>query len=139
MTKEALGMIETRGLIASIEAADAMVKAANVTLIGQVQNRCRVGYGYGPRRCRRGQSGKPTQAQLLLRKWEKWFPSMLSRGRIQTSRESCLRASRRSWNLHCRTHKDPFRITCVGHRPGGMTDGRRTDHQGYARSYEARG
>ena len=37
MTKEALGMIETRGLIANIEAADAMVKAANVTLIGQVK------------------------------------------------------------------------------------------------------
>ena len=34
--KIALGMIETRGLIGSIEAADAMVKAANVTLIGKV-------------------------------------------------------------------------------------------------------
>ena len=33
---EALGMIETRGLIGSIEAADAMVKAANVHLIGKV-------------------------------------------------------------------------------------------------------
>ena len=32
----ALGMIETRGLIGSIEAADAMVKAADVTLIGKV-------------------------------------------------------------------------------------------------------
>ena len=31
----ALGMIETRGLVASIEAADTMVKAANVTIIGQ--------------------------------------------------------------------------------------------------------
>ena len=31
---EALGMVETRGLVASIEAADAMVKAANVVLIG---------------------------------------------------------------------------------------------------------
>ena len=31
---EALGMVETRGLVASIEAADAMVKAANVSLIG---------------------------------------------------------------------------------------------------------
>lgn len=31
----ALGMIETRGLVASVEAADAMVKAANVTLIGK--------------------------------------------------------------------------------------------------------
>ena len=35
--KEALGMVETRGLIGSIEAADAMVKAANVRLIGKVQ------------------------------------------------------------------------------------------------------
>ena len=31
-TTQALGMIETRGLIGSVEAADAMVKAANVTL-----------------------------------------------------------------------------------------------------------
>ena len=35
MSQEALGMVETRGLVASIEAADAMVKAANVTLIGK--------------------------------------------------------------------------------------------------------
>lgn len=34
MEQQALGMIETRGLVAAIEAADAMVKAANVTLIG---------------------------------------------------------------------------------------------------------
>ncbi len=38
----ALGMIETRGLIAAIEAADAMVKAANVRLIGQE----RIGSGF---------------------------------------------------------------------------------------------
>ena len=35
MADRALGMIETRGLIASIEAADAMVKAAKVQLIGK--------------------------------------------------------------------------------------------------------
>ena len=36
MTKnEALCMIETKGLVGAIEAADAMVKAANVTLIGK--------------------------------------------------------------------------------------------------------
>ncbi|MGC9157344.1 MAG: BMC domain-containing protein [Terracidiphilus sp.] len=35
--KEALGLIETRGLVASIEAADAMVKAANVVLVGQTK------------------------------------------------------------------------------------------------------
>ncbi len=34
MAQEALGMIETRGLVAAIEAADAMVKAAEVVLIG---------------------------------------------------------------------------------------------------------
>jgi ethanolamine utilization protein EutM len=39
---EALGMIETRGLVASIEAADAMVKAANVVLIGKEY----IGAGY---------------------------------------------------------------------------------------------
>ncbi|NCO41530.1 MAG: ethanolamine utilization protein EutM [Armatimonadetes bacterium CG_4_10_14_3_um_filter_66_18] len=35
MALEALGMVETRGLVGAIEAADAMVKAANVTLIGK--------------------------------------------------------------------------------------------------------
>jgi microcompartment protein CcmL/EutN len=35
MSQEALGMIETRGLVGAVEAADAMVKAANVHLIGQ--------------------------------------------------------------------------------------------------------
>ncbi len=35
MEKQALGMVETKGLIGAIEAADAMVKAANVTLIGK--------------------------------------------------------------------------------------------------------
>ena len=32
---QALGMIETKGLVGAIEAADAMVKAANVRLVGQ--------------------------------------------------------------------------------------------------------
>ena len=35
MKYDALGMVETKGLVGSIEAADAMVKAANVTLIGK--------------------------------------------------------------------------------------------------------
>ena len=35
MSLEALGMIETKGLVGSIEAADAMVKAANVLLVGK--------------------------------------------------------------------------------------------------------
>ncbi len=35
--QSALGMIETRGIVASIEAADAMVKAANVTIVGHTK------------------------------------------------------------------------------------------------------
>lgn len=35
MNQDALGMVETKGLIGAIEAADAMVKAANVMLIGK--------------------------------------------------------------------------------------------------------
>jgi len=42
MPTQALGMVETRGLVGAIEAADAMVKAANVTLIGRVD----IGGGY---------------------------------------------------------------------------------------------
>ncbi len=37
MTLEALGMIETKGLVGAIEAADAMVKTANVVLVGREQ------------------------------------------------------------------------------------------------------
>lgn len=37
MSNEAIGLIETRGLVAQIEASDAMLKAANVTLVDQVQ------------------------------------------------------------------------------------------------------
>lgn len=42
MAQEALGLVETKGLIGSIEAADAMVKAANVLLIGKEY----IGAGY---------------------------------------------------------------------------------------------
>lgn len=36
-TLTALGMVETKGFVGAVEAADAMVKAANVTLVGQTQ------------------------------------------------------------------------------------------------------
>ncbi len=42
MSLEALGMIETKGFVGAVEAADAMVKAANVTLIGKEY----IGAGY---------------------------------------------------------------------------------------------
>jgi microcompartment protein CcmL/EutN len=45
---EALGLIETRGLVALVEAADAMVKAAKVTLVGWEK----IGSGYVTVMCR---------------------------------------------------------------------------------------
>jgi len=42
MAFDALGMVETRGLIGAVEAADAMVKAANVVLVGKEY----IGQGY---------------------------------------------------------------------------------------------
>jgi ethanolamine utilization protein EutM len=42
MSQDALGLVETKGLIGAVEAADAMVKAANVTLIGKEY----IGAGY---------------------------------------------------------------------------------------------
>lgn len=42
VSAEALGLVETKGLIGSIEAADAMVKAANVVLVGKEY----IGQGY---------------------------------------------------------------------------------------------
>ena len=42
MSLEALGMVETKGLVGSIEAADAMVKSANVILVGKEY----IGAGY---------------------------------------------------------------------------------------------
>jgi ethanolamine utilization protein EutM len=42
MNTEALGMIETKGFVAAVEAADAMVKAANVVLVGREY----IGAGY---------------------------------------------------------------------------------------------
>ena len=42
MSQEALGLLETKGLIGAVEAADAMVKAANVILIGKEY----IGAGY---------------------------------------------------------------------------------------------
>jgi ethanolamine utilization protein EutM len=42
MSMDALGMVETKGLVGSVEAADAMVKAANVILVGKEY----IGSGY---------------------------------------------------------------------------------------------
>jgi ethanolamine utilization protein EutM len=48
MALSALGMVETKGFVGSVEAADAMAKAANVQVIGQVQ----IGAAYMTIMCR---------------------------------------------------------------------------------------
>lgn len=48
MALQALGMVETRGFTASVEASDAMAKAANVQIIGQTQ----IGAAYVTTMCR---------------------------------------------------------------------------------------
>ena len=48
MAVHALGMVETKGFVGSVEAADAMAKAANVQVIGQVQ----IGAAYMTIMCR---------------------------------------------------------------------------------------
>jgi len=47
MPLEALGMVETKGFVGAVEAADAMVKAANVQLLGKEY----IGAGYEPYLC----------------------------------------------------------------------------------------
>ena len=71
----ALGMVETRGLVAAIEAADAMVKSANVQLMGKEQ----VGGGLVTVMVR-GDVGAvkaaPKPAPLRRKRWGSWSPSL---------------------------------------------------------------
>ena len=57
---EALGMIETRGLVAMIEAADAMVKAAKVNLVGWEK----IGSGYVTAIVRRRRGRSPARGRI---------------------------------------------------------------------------
>jgi len=67
MAKEALGLIETRGLVGSIEAADAMVKAAQVELLGQDR--------IGLQRLNGSENWSPsTLFRGLMRTWNRSFP-----------------------------------------------------------------
>lgn len=66
MTMQSLGMVETRGLTAAIEAADAMVKAAEVTLVGTEKDRFRSCDSNGSRRCRRCESSYRSRKQRRI-------------------------------------------------------------------------
>ena len=90
----ALGMVETRGLVAAIEAADAMVKAANVQLVGKEQ----VGGGLVTVMVR-GDVGAvkaaTDAAQRPPRRSASSSPSTSSRARTPRSTASCPTAATR--------------------------------------------
>ena len=88
----ALGMIETKGLVGAIEAADAMVKAANVSLIGKVL----VGGGLVTVMVR-GDVGAVKAA------WMRDPPRRSGSG--NSSRSMSFRGRIRTWNTSCRTWK----------------------------------
>ena len=92
---EALGMIETKGLVGSIEAADAMVKAANVVLLGKEY----IGAGYVTVMVR-GDVGAVKAATdagaaaarrvpAPLNAWASWSACTSSPGRTTKSKRSC--------------------------------------------------
>ncbi len=72
----ALGMVETKGLVGAIEAADAMVKAANVVLIGSEY----IGGGYVTVMVRGDvgavKAAQRTQARPRLGVWVNWLQCM---------------------------------------------------------------
>ena len=63
----AIGFVETKGYVAAFAAADAMVKAANVTIIGREQVGAGLVIGARPGRCRRGQRRRPKLARKRRR------------------------------------------------------------------------
>jgi len=98
----ALGMIETKGLVAAIEAVDAMAKSANVALMGME----RIGGGYVSVFVR-GEVGavkaavsrRPlTLERLQPRKWARSCPSTSFPGHIRTRRPSFRRRERKKSN-----------------------------------------
>ena len=81
----ALGMIETRGLVGAIEAADAMVKAANVKLIGKEK----IGGGYVTVMVRGDWARSrppPTPGRPPPSAWANWSVCTSSRARMATWR-----------------------------------------------------
>ena len=92
MSLDALGMIETKGLIGAVEAADAMVKTANVVLIGKEY----IGQGYVTVMVR-GDVGAVKAATdagaAAARRVGNWWRCTSFLARTQRSRRSCRRVS----------------------------------------------
>ena len=122
MSQEALGLVETRGLIGSIEAADAMVKAANVVLVAKEY----IGAGYVTVMVR-GDVGAVKAATDAGRRPRggsaSWSRCTSSRGRTRkwtaSSRRCRARPPERLSAGHGRTDRHATRR---GHRPGSRLD-----------------
>jgi hypothetical protein len=82
---EALGMIETKGLVAMIEAADAMVKAAKVTLVGWEK----IGAGYVTAVVRGDVAAVKAATDAGAADPASWSRCTSSRVRTPTSKTSC--------------------------------------------------
>ena len=86
MAEQALGMVETRGLVSAIEAADAMVKAARVRLIGISEPTPPAGQALrGPRVQRKLRNEATTVTHEFVAKGSVWL--RLDRRRIDRSRD----------------------------------------------------
>ena len=94
IARDALGMVETRGFIGSVEAADAMVKAANVVLVGTEYIGAGLRHRDGPGRRRRGQGGDRRRGGRRPPGRASSSRCTSSRGRTPRSTASCRRVNR---------------------------------------------
>ena len=102
--QDAIGLLETKGLVALVDATDAMAKAANVTIIKRVQ----IGGGLVTTvvrgdvgSVRAAVEGAPPPRSLPAN----WSPATSSRGRPKgSSRRTCRRASRPEGMRPARLH-----------------------------------
>lgn len=86
MNNEALGMVETKGLVSAIEAADAMTKAANVMLVGYEKNWIRTCNCNGSRGCWSSKSGCRCWSCSCKKCWRSDSQHVIPRPHIDTEK-----------------------------------------------------
>ena len=102
MSLEALGMVETKGFVGAVEAADAMVKAANVQLYRQGIHRRRICDDLCARRCWCGKSR---------------YRCRRGRGKPRRRTDQRSRYPATAWRSRARTAKGGSRLTVRTRRP----------------------
>ncbi len=118
MSQEALGLVETKGLIGSVEAADAMVKAANVVLIGKEYIGAGLRHGDGARRRRRREGrdrrGRRRRAARRRARLGPRHPAAAHRSRADPAQRR--RRRRSSWPIAMAEPRRPDRSRSRLHR-----------------------